>query len=640
MTLLWLSTNNLTGPIPPELGRLANVTQLWLSANNLTGPIPPELGSLASLKRLDLADNELTGRIPPELGRLAGLESLLLLINDLQGAVPPELSGMASLRELALSRNPRMSGDLPLSLTALSQLAVFVAQGTDLCAPSDADFLNWLDGIPVQRVARCGGARAMTYLTQAVQSPEFPVPLVADEEALLRVFVTASRSNDQRIPPVRATFYRNGAQPHVVNLPGKPGPIPTAVLEGELETSANAKIPGRFVQPGLEMVIEVDPEGTLDPGLGVTKRIPETGRLAVEVRAMPLFDLTVIPFRWTESSDSSILTITEGLTADSDLLRETRTLLPVADFDVTVHTPVFSSTNDAYDLHRQTAAIRTMEGGSGHYMGTMTQPVTGARGLANRPGRVSFSIPVGWIMAHELGHNMSLQHTWTNPLFPSYPDGRIGVWGYDFRNGGRLVPPDVNDVMLGQGWISDFHFTQALRFRQSDADGVGATRATGPAPTKSLLLWGGVGADGVPYLDPAFVIDAPPALPDSAGEYRLAGHTAAGGRELFSVAFAMPEVADGGGSSGFVFALPVQPGWEGNLATITLSGPGGSVTLDVDTDRPMAILRNPRTGQVRGILRDLPPATQTAGDVAARAGGTGLEMLFSRGIPDAEAWRR
>ena len=529
LTDLELGYNELSGAIPSALGNLASLDWLDLGGNELTGLIPPELGRLSSLTRLLLADNELTGPIPPELGSLAGLESLFLLINDLQGAVPPELSGMASLRELALSRNPRLSGDLPLSLTALSQLAVFVAQGTDLCAPSDADFLNWLDGIPVQRVARCAGARAMTYLTQAVQSPEFPVPLVADEEALLRVFVTASRSNDQRIPPVRATLYRNGAQSHVVNLPGKPGPIPTAVQEGELETSANARIPGRFVQPGLEMVLEVDPERTLDPGLGVTKRIPETGRLAVEVRAMPLFDLTVIPFRWTESSHSSTLDITEGLTADSDLLWETRTLLPVDDFDVTVHTPVFSSTNDAYDLLRQTAAIRTMEGGSGHYMGTMTQPVTRARGLALRPGRVSFSIPVGWIMAHEFGHNMSLQHTWTNPLFPSYPGGRIGVWGYDFRNGGRLVPPDVNDVMLGGGrtWISDFHFTQALRFRVSDAVGVGAT-ATGPAPAKSLLLWGGVGADGVPYLDPAFVINAPPALPDSAGEYRLAGHTAAG----------------------------------------------------------------------------------------------------------------
>ena len=42
--------------------------------------------------------------------------------------------------------------------------------------------------------------------------------------------------------------------------------------------SANAVIPSHVVQPGLEMVIEVDPAGTLDPALGVAKRMPETGR--------------------------------------------------------------------------------------------------------------------------------------------------------------------------------------------------------------------------------------------------------------------------------------------------------------------------------------------------------------------------
>ena len=35
------------------------------------------------------------------------------------------------------------------------------------------------------------------------------------------------------------------------------------------------------------------------------------------------------------------------------------------------------------------------------------------------------------------------------------------------------------------------------------------------APVKSLLLWGGMGADSVPCLEPAFVTGAPAALPDS-----------------------------------------------------------------------------------------------------------------------------
>lgn len=55
----------------------------------------------------------------------------------------------------------------------------------------------------------------------------------------------------------------------------------------------------------------------------------------------------------------------------------------------------------------------------------------------------------------------------------------------------------------------------------------------------------------------------------------------------------------------------------------------------------MAILRNPRTGQVRGILRDLPPTvvTQAAAD-ADLSPPTGLEVLFNCGIPGGEAWRR
>ena len=129
-------------------------------------------------------------------------------------------------------------------------------------------------------------------------------------------------------------------------------------------------------------------------------------------------------------------------------------------------------------------------------------------------------------------------------------------------------------------------------------------------------------------------------LPEDQGEYRITGRTA-DSAELFSLSFAMPEVADGGGSSSFAFAVPVQSSWAGALASITLSGPGGSFRLDADSDRAMAILRNPRTGQVRGILRDLPVADGVQVDAMAVPGaGEGLEVLFSRGIPDAAAWRR
>ena len=176
------------------------------------------------------------------------------------------------------------------------------------------------------------------------------------------------------------------------------------------------------------------------------------------------------------------------------------------------------------------------------------------------------------------------------------------------------------------------------RFPSSHA--VGGTSARDTIPIRSLLLWGGIDADRVPFLEPVFVIEAPPSLPNATGDYRVAGR-ADDGSVLFSLDFDMPVIADGDGSSSFLFMLPVQPGWEGRLASVTLTGPGGSATLDEDSRRPMAILRDPGTRQIRAILRDLPPTvtTQAIADTTVTR-DSGVEVLFSRGIPDPGAWRR
>ena len=639
-----LSANDLTGAIPPELGGLTDLRYLDVGRNDLTGRIPPELGGLADLQRLNLAENRLTGRILSELGGLTDLRYLYLGGNDFAGPIPPEFGGLMRLRSLALQANADMSGALPASLTNLASLETFQAGGTGLCAPSDADFLEWLEGVSNRRVALCEGEPVMAYLVQAVQSREFPVPLVAGEEALLRVFVTAGRDNDEPLPRIRASFHLNGALAHVAEIAGGPGPIPTEVDEGSLATSANAVVPAEVVRPGLEMVVEIDPDGMLDAGLGVARRIPETGRAAVDVRAMPLLDLTLVPFLWAADPDSAILESVGGMAADPEgheLLGLTRTLLPVGALDVKAHEPVLSSSNNGYDLIDQTRAIRVMEGGTGYYMGTMSGSVTGP---SLGGGLASFAVPDAFVIAHEFGHNFSLSHApcggagGPDPAFPN-ANGTIGAWGYDFRDG-SLVPPSWFDVMgycdRDRPWVSDYHFSKALHFRLVDERPPLVATLTAQEP-ESLLLWGGADADGELYLNPAFVVDAPPVLPDAAGAHRIAGRTA-DGDELFSLNFALPETADGDGSSSFAFVLPVQPGWAGNLASITLSGPGGSATLDGDTDLPMTILLDPVTGQVRAILRD--PPQPDAAAMAPQADLDRLDMLFSRGIPDAAAWNR
>ena len=175
----------------------------------------------------------------------------------------------------------------------------------------------------------------------------------------------------------------------------------------------------------------------------------------------------------------------------------------------------------------------------------------------------------------------------------------------------------------------------------SESGSVGASRhAPVDAPTRSLLLWGGVDAHGNPFLDPAFVVDAPASLPTPRGDYELTGRTASG-EQLFSLSFDMLEMADAGGQSSFVHTLPVRPEWAGVVESITLSGPGGSAAMDRATTLPMAILRDPVSGQVRGILRG-EDATDLLGVAAEAVGptGPGLQVLFSRGIPGAAEWRR
>ena len=117
--------------------------------------------------------------------------------------------------------------------------------------------------------------------------------------------------------------------------------------------------------------------------------------------------------------------------------------------------------------------------------------------------------------------------------------------------------------------VSDFSFA-----KQWAIGSQGSRRQVARPATKTILLWGGVDDQGNPFLEPAFVGHAPPALPQSVGEYELTGRDANGG-DLFSLSFDMMEVADAEGNASFVFSLPARADWADALQNITLSGPAG-----------------------------------------------------------------
>ena len=636
-----LADNYLTGALPPELGKLSNLERmevggldaipsdfgnlarlesLWL--RGVSGPIPPELGRLSRLEDLEISGADLSGSIPAELGDLRPLKSLTLRGTGVSGSVPATLGRLSDLRVLDLA-NTSLEGPLPAEFTALEKLETLGMSGTSLCAPNDPRFDQWLTGIERSYVAACSPVSA--YLTQAVQSSRAKVPLIAGEPATLRVFLTSNERTmpSDTIPATRASFYRNGSEIHVVDIPGKNVRIPSEVEEGLYYKSVLAAIPGDVIQPGLEMVVDVDPDGMTDPRFGLPTRIPATGRMAVGVETVPPLDLTIVPFISNQTHDSTLVANVEEAASNPHghpWLTRTSYLMPVAEMAVNAHAPVVTSTSARSTLLSETAAIRRLEGKSGHYMGMMLAGNGG--GIATLGGRASVSLHrKGWdaqtgeIVAHELGHNFNLRHapcSVSAPVWYPHPDGSIGAWGWNWdwqqrrrhvesaHLDGIIVPPETSDVMsyCSPKWISDHHFNRALEFRiEHHAD----SRAMATAREESLLFWGRIDSFGAPVLEPAFVVNAPPALPAEPGEHVITGRDGSG-HDLFSFSFAMPRFDDEDLGSVFAFVLPLEKGWEG-LANITLTGPGGEATLDGQTDQPMMILHDSTSGEVHGILR-------------------------------------
>ncbi|KAL4366042.1 uncharacterized protein [Arachis hypogaea] len=88
MSALDLSSNQLTGEIPHELGDLRSLQSLNLSHNRLNGSIPENFHNLQNIESLDLSNNSLSGQIPLDLQDLYSLEIFNVSYNNLSGIAP------------------------------------------------------------------------------------------------------------------------------------------------------------------------------------------------------------------------------------------------------------------------------------------------------------------------------------------------------------------------------------------------------------------------------------------------------------------------------------------------------------------------------------------------------------------------
>ncbi len=559
------------------------------------------------VRSLELPDNGLTGPFPTSLVTLAELQELDLSANALAGKLPADIGHMSSLTTFDIAGNAGLDGLLPFTMVGLAELTALQYDGTGLCIPPTRGFEAWVLGLDIHEGPVCEDLPGVTlqfpmaYTVQSVQNPSDPVPMIANRDALLRVFLTAPTLHDFVAPPILATLSRNGTQVYQVRIDAPYTQLPTRPLQVDLDGSYNVVIPGEHVQPGLELRIEADPDGFLVLADDAESHYPAEGAVRINVVNAPPMELTVVPVLNATAPDSSIFHSVTDITKDSHVVSLLRWAFPFSEFSARTRETYTTSrdltTSDGqWGLVLDLEAVRSAENGTGYYYGAALSKTGVVRGIARLDGWVSMGKPLVTELAHEVGHSLSLRHApcgdagSPDPDFP-YPGGSVGVWGYDFRDG-TVVNRGAADLMgyCHPAWISDFSYRKVLVHRHTPQL---TSRSIPRSP--QLVLGGGV-IEGKLTLEPPYWLRMAPSTPTGQGPYMIEGFS--GTDLLFS--FRFTPSWDKHGNRYFLFALPVE---HGDVDRVVLSGPEGEVVVDERDSRTVTILRS-QSGLIRGLLHD------------------------------------
>uniref|UniRef100_A0A6N2LQT1 non-specific serine/threonine protein kinase n=1 Tax=Salix viminalis TaxID=40686 RepID=A0A6N2LQT1_SALVM len=197
-----LSENQLTGPLPSEVGKLVNLGGLNVNKNKLSGEIPRTLGSCVSLEYLYMEGNLFQGPIPESLSSLRALQDLNLSHNNLSGGIPKFLAEYKLLKSLDLSFND-LGGELPVQGVFASASGFSISGNKELCG-----------GIPQLNLSRCTTSKKSEKLKSSTKQkliiaiPCGFVGIILLISSILFFFPREKKSRPASSSPWETTFQR------------------------------------------------------------------------------------------------------------------------------------------------------------------------------------------------------------------------------------------------------------------------------------------------------------------------------------------------------------------------------------------------------------------------------------------------
>ena len=499
------------------------------------------------------------------------------------------------------------------------------------------------------------------YITQSVQAFDGSVPLVTGRSGLLRIFVRASAANAAR-PTVRARFYdTGGALVNTTTIQPPGSSVPVTLDEASISRSWNMTLSGTFLQPGLRMLLDVDPNNAVSEPNESDNVFPASGSpMTLDIRTVSTMSVSVVPVIQTARGDVGRIDNTNL----ADYVLPMEQMFPIASVDADVRAPytytgaeLQSGGANWTTLLSEINALRVAEGTGRMYYGVVRVGYnSGVAGV----GYIGVPAAIGWdhepsahgVMAHELGHNFGRLHApcgGAAGIDGSYPHSgaSIGVFGFDITTS-VVKDPSLYDLMsyCDPAWISDYTYKAILNFRANVYPALGSTSQAKAAKQRGLLVWGRI-VQGRPVLEPGIEVDAPATLPSRSGPHRVEGFGPSG-ETLFSLSFAGDRVADAQDSNDqtFAFVVPMSQLRGFGLARLRLSAfgrqveqrgtaggsvpsaqrtGGGKVRVSWDpAAAKVALVRDARSGRILSFAR--------GGTVDLGTASDDLEVTLSDGV--------
>lgn len=505
------------------------------------------------------------------------------------------------------------------------------------------------------------------YLIQSVQALDGSVKLVANRDAVARVFLRGSRTG------IGATVVRVRLFQGATALQTLDATVTPTLTVDEGCCSANILIPGSFIRTGVSILVEADPANAIAESNENDNMFPLNGTpTPLNVVTVPDFNVRLVPIRQNRTGQTGV--------AAGTLLNTLKSVWPLGNVNVTTRNTIvmdYTLNSQSFDewgyMVRDLELARRTESSNMYYYGLVRVNYTsGVLGLAGGiPALSAVGIDEGTpfgaaegrlTLAHEMGHTMGLRHApcggaaGPDPAFP-FTDGRSGTYGMDIASGNVVKVPSGTDIMgyCNNQWVSLYNYRNVLDLRARNPNGTPASLATSNEVAPVLMVSGVVNALQA-RIEGAFAINAKSNKSDPNGRFVVEGLSASG-KILFSHRFTPFAVSDGNaGEEAFVVGVPLSESVRDQVSRVVVREVGGvrydarvrnatlatnaADTQTLKTSRsssgamraqwsvsatPMVMVRNPANGEVLGISRsgDL--------DLSQFSANTNVELLMSDG---------